>query len=753
MNCIAAFSLQLKSFSRKDFRALALTALLASSGCMIPVSDARAAPEGNPKSVSFSLAAGGGFNGPIRVITDGLLLEDQDYSDLRWTRFKPNTSISFEGDVQIDMKGLAKIRAFGIYFGECDGHACFEKPGTPLMYSDFVYVGTINKHVIFDRPVSDILPVTNPQGIAPSVWGAQIIAQCNAALDQGVSIHDGHSFNAVVPVTLGFDTYIGNTLPAAIVDIPAPLKDVDHEKTIFVSIPVVCEAVPVPSKVQPPFDLLAATLHGDPVQYSGACPVGIKLFMSAKSNVQGPFEARIESKTGWVSEKYTYQTTESNADGTWSKHFQDTLTVPVDLPVNQSSGGGAQVFGKGIGNVQMNPKNEEPQFPGQGVPKGPKQVQTGFNPDNFHEDSLRLVVTGSGKTIKTDWWKYSVTCDPKKAQVAQDAPSGVKQTVFVQQAFLALLPAAPKDGSKCGITVSGLIQTNVKNVNVTFRLKNHHGNTTNAQTIQTSHANNIGKFVEYLDFSTSGQGVWVTPGGGWALPGGGAGSQAGQKTGSLQIVVENPSAFEGNVANYDFTCYDPIPTGLQQPPTAKVDPAIPAIPGAVVGKGNNASAQPEKLAPQIVCLGGTVRGGKCECGGETVVIGGITSGGRTTFHCQPKRQEAAKPAVADPRPVKPAPRIVCAGGSVRNDACICQPGYAPVKTGATSYRCNRVAVLPPPVVTPKPVVPQRVIAPQIACAGGVVRSNRCFCPSGKSLQNGVCRTIAPVRGATPQRVR
>lgn len=85
--------------------------------------------------------------------------------------------------------------------------------------------------------------------------------------------------------------------------------------------------------------------------------------------------------------------------------------MPVIMPVNQSSGGGAQDAAKGIGNVQMNPKSEEPIFP-PGLPKGPKQVQTGFNPGNLHEDSLRLVVTGNGKTITTDWWKY--TCDPQR---------------------------------------------------------------------------------------------------------------------------------------------------------------------------------------------------------------------------------------------------------------------------------------------------------------------------------------------------
>ena len=733
--------------------ALALGAFVFAS--LTYVDRARAAPEGKLDSMSLSLNTN-----PLAGIT-----VIADPKQMKWVSFE-NTQISLSGGLEVEMK-TGRIKKVGVFWGGCNGHNCFEMPGTPLLGSSFgddMNDKEIDWNITIVFPANTI-PVSTT-GIAPSPHGDQIIAQCNQALQEGKTIHDEHTFTFLAPVTLGADTRIwkpsssvgGTPFPGggqgAVLG-QEPLVDVDFSKTFHVSIPVKCEPLPEVEKVLPPFELLAATLHGDPAEYAGACPVGIKLFMSAKSNVKGPFEARVESKTGWKSEKYVYQTTESHADGTWSRHFQDTLTVPVVMPLNQSSGGGAQDAAKGIGNVQMNPKPEEPLFPGKGgIPKM-GQVQTGFNPGNLHEDSLRLVVTGNGKTVMTDWWKYKITCDPQKAKIGDGAPSGVQQAVFVQQAFLALLPVAPKDGSKCGVTVSGLIQTNVKNVNVTFRLKNHQDNTTNAQTIKTSHANNIGKFVEYLDFSTSGQGSWVTPGGGWSLPGGGAGSQAGAKTGTLQIVVESPAKFEGNVASYNFTCYDPVPVGLQQPPTVKVDPAIPQVPGSVVGKGNDTTAQPDKQivppVPPIVCLGGTVKSGRCLCDGETVVIGGITSGGRTTYRCAAKPREIAKPTKPQPKP-----KLVCVGGTVRNDACNCQSGFAPVKTGATSFRCQRVAILPPPVVTPKPSVPTRVTTPQIACAGGVVRSNRCMCPGGMRLQNGVCRaaaTSAPLRSVTPQRVR
>jgi hypothetical protein len=742
-----------KRFSR-PLAALAIGALTFAS--LAHVDGAHAAPEGTLGEMSVSIGPQG-TSAWVRV-------ESEDGKT--WTKIK-NESLPLGGPITVDM-ATGRIKAIGIFLGDCDGHQCIEGVAHPMLGS--AHLGKFNdvfNTTVFpptvDGKSSFVLETAklgvSAAGIAVPGFGDAIIARCNAALKNGGSIQQEHTFVHVVPMTLGVDTRtvqilnFGSLTDNIVLNSSKPLEDVDFAKTVNVELPVICEAVPVPPGAGapgqvgtqlPPYEVIGATLHGDPAVYAGACPVGIKLFMSAKSNIKGPFEARIESKTGWKSEKYSYQTTESNADGTWSKHFQDTLTVPVMMPLNQSSGGGAQTFGQGIGNVQMNPKNEEPQFPG-GIPKM-GDVQTGFNPGNFHEDSLRLVVTGNGKTIMTDWWKYSVTCDPKKAQVADGAPTGVQQSVFVQQAFLALFPVAPRDGSKCGVTVSGLIQTNVKNVNVTFRLKNHQGNSTNAQTIKTSHANNIGKFVEYLDFSTSGQGVWVTPGGGWALPGGGAGSQAGPKQGTLQIVVENPATFEGNVASYNFTCHDPVPVGLQQVPTVKVDPNIPRIPGNVVGKGNDQTAQPDKqiVAPQIVCLGGTVKGGKCLCDGETVVIGGITSGGRTTYRCAAKPREIVRPTKPEPQP-----KVVCVGGSVRNNACVCQAGFAPQKTGATSFRCQRVAVLPPPLVKPKPTGPD-ARDDAAGCLCGRRRALQQVCVSGRHkfakrrLQDG-CNERSPAQ--------
>jgi hypothetical protein len=380
-----------------------------------------------------------------------------------------------------------------------------------------------------------------------------------------------------------------------------------------------------------------------------------------------------------------------------------------------------------------------------GSRKGPARF-TGFNQANIHEDSVRLVVIGGGKAIKTDWWKYKVTCDPKKNPAVGDVPGNVGQAAFVKQAALTLFPEAPRNGSKCGVTVSGYIQTNVKNVNVTFRLKNHQGNSTNTQTIKTTHANNIGKFVEYLDFSTSGQGVWVSEGGGWALPGAGAGSQAERKTGTLQIVTEQPTKFEGNVASYDFTCHDPAPIGIQTVPTVEVDPDLPKGPSSVVGTSKPDTAQPGTQVvppvPPIVCQGGKVKNGRCLCDGETVVIGGITSGKLTKFRC------VAKPKldVGKPSAVAPLPKITCAGGKLSKHACVCGKNMKPVKVGANAYRCTKSAV-PTTSAT-------SVTIPTVACKGGKVQSNRCICPTGTTLKAGACKASSkPVRSSGSVRAR
>jgi|GEM_PF-1520684 len=73
--------------------------------------------------------------------------------------------------------------------------------------------------------------------------------------------------------------------------------------------------------------------------------------------------------------------------------------------------------------------------------------------------------------------------------------------------------------------------------------------------------------------------------------------------------------------------------------------------------------------------------------------------------------------------------ITCRGGSVRRGRCVCPGSKIRETIGANAYLCKDK---PPAVVT---------VIPPTACIGGIVRKGQCRCPSGKTLLEGVCRTI------------
>jgi hypothetical protein len=215
----------------------------------LAASNAEAASEGRVKNLSFELSTTAGIvNEPIRVVSEGEDIE-------KWTNLAPNL-IGFDGKVQLDLKAGGKIREFGIYFGECGRgqHAsnCFEygkANAQQIIYAEYGIGGanSINRPVYFQLESSKI---------AKFGFGDAIIAQCNAVLSQNKDlIHKDHSFTMAFPVTVGFDTYTGsgnNQIGQAVSgDGPWPLQDIDKARTISVSIPVVCVRKPVPAKAPP----------------------------------------------------------------------------------------------------------------------------------------------------------------------------------------------------------------------------------------------------------------------------------------------------------------------------------------------------------------------------------------------------------------------------------------------------------------------------------------------------------------------
>ncbi|WP_163270732.1 peptidoglycan-binding domain-containing protein [Chelativorans alearense] len=742
---------------------------------LLPATVADAAPEGTLDRMTMDLSADGIYVGVYVDSADGE----------SWTHIR-DTGIQLAGPLEIKMKhGL--IKAFAVFLGTCEGHACFETFGTPFLGSAIfgeTSPKSIDGTVSFSFP-SGLLGGSNSGGIPLVPYGNEIIARCNAGLEEGKSLQNGFGFMHTVEMTLGADTKMwdgfsfnssGNGFALG----SEPLADVDFSRTFDVALSVTCEAVPGaggPEEISqdlPPYQVVGAALQGAPSVHEGACPVDLELSMSVESNIPGPFEARIEAKSGWKSEKLASQTSEAGANGSWAKHFTANLAIPVERPPEEPSGGAGMDAAAGIGQLGTVEPAPDDTFPGSGgIPDGPGEVQTGYNPRNLHEDSLRLVATGGGKTVISEWWKYSVTCDPQVGPSVGDLPQSLGQPAFIEQAFLTTFPKAPMDGSQCGMTVVGWIQTNVKNVPVKFRLRNHQGVTTPWQTILTSHANNIGKFLENLDFSTSGEGVWVSEEGGWALPGTGAGSQAGRKAGTLQIVIEQPVAFQSNVASYDFVCQDPAPTAIGTAPTVNLNPDV-------VPSDDLAGRKPPSTAVDIRWVQQRLLDlGYREVGGIDGAFGRRTRAALLAFKADnglppkpevddetvaalrtatprkiPERQgdtAAPKRAIVDPVPKN----VACAGGIVRNGMCACPEGTRAEEVRTNAYRCIREVARPeikgivvqPPV---RKVEPQRV-APEIACRGGVVRNGACLCPQGSALRNGACRIGTAAREA-PRRV-
>ncbi len=150
--------------------------------------------------------------------------------------------------------------------------------------------------------------------------------------------------------------------------------------------------------------------------------------------------------------------------------------------------------------------------------------------------------------------------------------------------------------------------------------------------------------------------------------------------------------------------------------------------------------------PQISCAGGTVRNNQCVCPQGT------------------ERQQVGTYAY---RCVVPPPQITCTDGTVRNNECICPPGAERRQVGTNAYRC----VFPPPrivctggsvrnneCVCPPATIRQQTgpnayrcvsILPVLVCQGGTVRNNQCICPSGTARQQFGPNAFRCVR-STPQ---
>ena len=101
---------------------------------------------------------------------------------------------------------------------------------------------------------------------------AQFVAACNAARGKDTPLNQEIFLSHQVPFSIGIDTYVDATPPLFPSDAPAALEhfaisDVDHAKTVLVSLPIKCAALKATPQVAgdmvtelPDLELIAADL-------------------------------------------------------------------------------------------------------------------------------------------------------------------------------------------------------------------------------------------------------------------------------------------------------------------------------------------------------------------------------------------------------------------------------------------------------------------------------------------------------------
>jgi hypothetical protein len=191
----------------------------------------------------------------------------------------------------------------------------------------------------------------------------------------------------------------------------------------------------------------------------------------------------------------------------------------------------------------------------------------------------------------TLWQSVNVVCEkapdlpvaaPKDPTPIPAGPGNIALAAGVTQSFLTLLEKNKPAGA-CGVTLSGVIETNLANTNVTFAYRNHKGVETPSRTLKTDHSKTV-MFVDTVDFSKGqGSGPSITsPVAQQPAPGNPANTLAPnasdkQYHGWYQIVGKN-FKFKSNMAEYSFNCQPPLPGGIKAPGPGPVAPA--AMPGA-----------------------------------------------------------------------------------------------------------------------------------------------------------------------------
>jgi hypothetical protein len=200
---------------------------------------------------------------------------------------------------------------------------------------------------------------------------------------------------------------------------------------------------------------------------------------------------------------------------------------------------------------------------------------TQFDPNgaDYHLPIDGRVRLTCGKTMVDDF------AAPKKPKTPTD---DLTYGVHVVQAHLSILPKTGGNGP-CGVTLSGVIETDAINTTVTFFYKNNKGGTTPWRSVKTDHSKTA-FFSDFIEFNKPGvQGGLTTAQPGAHGPAGNtfAAPQSGKDfSGTYQMIGKN-MAFESNIGHFAFDCAVPPVTnfaGAKPQPPAKPLTTAPVPP-------------------------------------------------------------------------------------------------------------------------------------------------------------------------------
>jgi len=220
----------------------------------------------------------------------------------------------------------------------------------------------------------------------------------------------------------------------------------------------------------------------------------------------------------------------------------------------------------------------------------PPQHGTGFNSDGV--PTYRMRATGRVKVIcgKHLFDDFAAPAKPKTP--TDDLTYGV----HVVQANLAILPKTGGNGP-CGVTLSGVIETDAIDTTVTFYYRNNKGGTTPWRSVKTDHSKTA-FFSDFIEFDKPGApGGFVTAPPASHGPAGttfAATPSAKDFNGTYQIVGKN-FAFESNVGHFAFDCATPPVGGFRanaKPTGTPGTPMDPPPPGPGPGNAPNTPDTP-----------------------------------------------------------------------------------------------------------------------------------------------------------------